>query len=599
MSKEEEGEAGCLLTNKKGDYFLVGPNNNFSAYQGLFVFDPHKWEYFKVIDSIYLETPGDNLTNNFFEVKREGKSGKEAFCLTDEGLIIELSEIKGTLTIELDFRNIHEYDERGRIYNISQDEEFIIVEYCKYNDDTLQGTPEKHYLAILGGIDFEPVNTWKQKNYEFDKKRGTKSDLFVYEALRIKPGAYSKLSIGFSNNKTVAKVSAMKLQKNVDTLKDRLVKRYIPKIPRENMAYNCALHSIQSLTLNPNRQVFGILAGRPWFYQFWSRDELISCIYLLKTGKFETMKEILMKYLDTILPDGRIPNRHPHSELGSADGVGWLFKRFQDLIFALEENNTLSEYFTPEELNKISDTLDKSLGLLNEHYVNDNLIINKPKETWMDTTGGQDDLREGARIEIQALHLCGLQLAAHINRLLKREKAKEYEEMELKMHKKVKELFFDGKRLADGYQDGNPDWTCRPNIFIAHYVYPDLLSKREWKHVFKWALPKLWLEWGGLATIEKEHYLFCWEYTGMNNRSYHRGDSWFWINNLAAICMKEVSPSTFKEYIDKIIDASSKETMFSGLIGHGAEVSSAKELRSEGCLCQAWSSALFVELIGK
>ena len=52
-------------------------------------------------------------------------------------------------------------------------------------------------------------------------------------------------------------------------------------------------------------------------------------------------------------------------------------------------------------------------------------------------------------------------------------------------------------------------------------------------------------------------------------------------------------------YIDKIIDASSEEILFKGFIGHHAELSSAKELRSEGCLCQTWSSAMFIELINE
>jgi GH15 family glucan-1,4-alpha-glucosidase len=43
--------------------------------------------------------------------------------------------------------------------------------------------------------------------------------------------------------------------------------------------------------------------------------------------------------------------------------------------------------------------------------------------------------------------------------------------------------------------------------------------------------------------------------------------------------------------------ASSKEMLFSGVIGCGSELSSARELRSEGAFNQAWSNALFIELM--
>ena len=145
--------------------------------------------------------------------------------------------------------------------------------------------------------------------------------------------------------------------------------------------------------------------------------------------------------------------------------------------------------------------------------------------------------------------------------------------------------------------DGLDDWTIRPNVFIAAYIYPELLSKNEWKKCFNAVIPKLWLSWGGLSTIDKNHPFFCENYSGEIPKSYHRGDSWFWINNLAAIVMARVDKNEFKRYIDMIIDASAKDIMYKGFIGHHSELSSASKQKAEGCLCQAWSSAMFVELV--
>jgi hypothetical protein len=60
--------------------------------------------------------------------------------------------------------------------------------------------------------------------------------------------------------------------------------------------------------------------------------------------------------------------------------------------------------------------------------------------------------------------------------------------------------------------------------------------------------------------------------------------------------MQRVDNIKFKEYIDKIVKASIKD-IFDGLVGSGSELSSAKALKSEGSLYQAWSNAMFIELI--
>ena len=129
-------------------------------------------------------------------------------------------------------------------------------------------------------------------------------------------------------------------------------------------------------------------------------------------------------------------------------------------------------------------------------------------------------------------------------------------------------------------------------------VFPELLSEKDWVTGFENYWPALWLDWGGLSSIDKNSPLFHKEHTGMiNNLSYHRGDSWFWINNLAALCLYRVNKQKFRKYVNKIIKASSEEILWSGTAGHHAEISSASSLSSKGCLSQLWSAALFIELI--
>jgi len=70
-------------------------------------------------------------------------------------------------------------------------------------------------------------------------------------------------------------------------------------------------------------------AGLPWFYQYWSRDELVSVMSLMLEHRYDYSKELLMKYLFEITTDGRLSNRYPAANLGTADSIGWLFKRLQ------------------------------------------------------------------------------------------------------------------------------------------------------------------------------------------------------------------------------------------------------------------------------
>jgi glycogen debranching enzyme len=85
--------------------------------------------------------------------------------------------------------------------------------------------------------------------------------------------------------------------------------------------------------------------------------------------------------------------------------------------------------------------------------------------------------------------------------------------------------------------------------------------------------------------------------TGENVKSYHRGDSWFWINNLAALMLNRINKYKFIDKIRKILDASTEEILWKGCIGCHSEISPARELSGKGCFNQAWSNAMYAELI--
>ncbi|OVE74778.1 hypothetical protein BVX95_01235 [archaeon D22] len=180
----------------------------------------------------------------------------------------------------------------------------------------------------------------------------------------------------------------------------------------------------------------------------------------------------------------------------------------------------------------------------------------------MDTDNG-GDARDGMRIEIQALRLSMYEFAAFLSKHLEDKDYKKYKTLEDSLRLNVRKNFFDRKMLKDGINDN----TIRPNIFLTYYAYPKLLTTSEWEGVFKTAIQALFLNWGGFSSIEKSSPLFAEEYTGMDNVSYHRGDSWFFVNNIAAIALKRVNYDMFYNVIVKIVEASTEEILSRGVMG--------------------------------
>jgi glycogen debranching enzyme len=227
------------------------------------------------------------------------------------------------------------------------------------------------------------------------------------------------------------------------------------------------------------------------------------------------------------------------------------------------------------------------------------LFTNKEKETWMDTSY-EDDGRKGVRIEIQALFYSLYEAINLLGKLTDSKDVFQYHKEQSEFKKAIRMTFlqddFPGL-LIDGKNDGHIDKTYRPNVFLAAYVARGLLSTKEWKVVIDAHLKKLYLPWGGIASIDKDDSRFQSSYTGQNNKSYHRGDSWYFINHIAAKVMFELDDEHYKTEIAAIIYASTKDILEEGFAGHASEISSASVQEAHASLAQAWSSATFIELV--
>lgn len=581
IKKRVNENIGFLIGNKNGSYFSLS-NDLASRYEGAFFYEKSK--LCRTIANINSKGKVTKVINKFSCIERYKGNKKETFFMPSNynSLVYEGSN---EIELWLDNRESYDSDNFQRFYNISSDKNKIIIEYVK------QDRGEINYLVIRSNkLNFNKIEKWIPNHYSWDEKRNSKPfDWYVFNALTLKA---KTIVFSFSHDEEKAINEADYVFKNLKKLKTKKNKEIeflyniTKKIKNKKLrfAYLSTLNSLDILT-NPE----GIFAGFPWFFQYWTRDELISLKACLHLKHYELILKILRRDLNNIMESGILPNRFPEHDLNNADSNGWLCFRILELI---------KEGRLDKKFDNLTQKLEEMVNRLLKNKTVDGLAKNEAMETWMDTSF-KSKSRDGFRIEIQALRLSIYNSLYHLTN------NQFYKKLEEDLKNKVLKEFWNNEILADGVGD----FTIRPNLFIAFYVYPKLLDYIDWVKCFDNILPKLWCEWGGLSSIDKNHELFCGNSTGdsllanydksidYKKISYHNGDSWFFVNNMAALSLHRLDKRKYNHFIKKIAEASSNEILWHGKVGHHSEISSANVLESLGCWSQAWSNAMFIELI--
>ncbi len=603
--REGEGNSTFLLSNKKGGYASFG-NNAFSHFTGLFFFQTHKWTLYKTIDDIrLLDKSVDALQNNFHTVHRYADKSHESFFLFDMTLYFVVDDYTGRVALDLDMRLVYDAPVAGRFHTFEWDEDFLIITYKQCSDDSGRTVLDTKYLVIKGLTKEQCTlpDAWSRRSYSYDARRGEQAERWVYEALVFSVEENQRITCTFGSDKDAAIMKSHEDFALWDMTHQRLKRFTKSTKTNKRVAYSAATFALDALvhSLNSGINRTGVFAGFPWFFHFWARDELISLRALILAEKYSLVKDILFRYVETLQDDGRIPNMVPASTLGSSDAVGWLWKRLDDILLHLDKKGLLKEYFSKDELVALQEKLTLSLRNLQQHHFDERLglITNSAQETWMDTHGGVGDVRDGARVETQALTLASLACLSRLARTTKTRVPADMKAFAKTLQKDAQKLVLDNLVYDGLFFSGERDGAVRPNVFIAYYVYPALFSKNVWKKTFDVSLEHLWLDWGGLASLSKHHSWFQPSYVAQDNKSYHRGDSWYWVNNLAALAMHDLDAQKFSFHVHRLTEASCSDLLWLGIIGHAAELSSASKQESVGCLAQAWSSATLIELLDR
>lgn len=590
VSKNNEG-TGLILGNNRGNYFYLTDGEE-TKYQGFFYSDckniRNEYSVYKVIDSISTDNGKLlEIKNGMYEISRTYESGltEKYFLPHDHNALCLKVNKTAKAQVILDVR--HPYDSRsfGRFYNFQEKNECALIKFTKKRDAKEDGIADKKeytlYLAIKTDKSrYKPIGQFFSKYYPKDHKRNSSPwDRYVYKSIEID---FNEAVFAIARTPTEAVNEAVKIYKNFDKLyeeeADKIHKTLkFPKITDEEikMAYLCAQNSIYTLCVETNKKK-GAYAGLPWFFQFWTRDEAVSLLEISKLNK-DLAIEIIENHLKCLSDDGQMPRQRiigrQSQALKSADSLGWLMDR----IMKLRNKNILPKHVEME----IVERVEKIISKLIQKRTVDDLAINFNNETWMDSIE-----RSGHRIEIQAGRL------KIYNALYELTGNDQYSILENEMKQKVLEKFYENGVILDSPSDK----TIRPNAFIAAYLYPNLLTNEQWEKCFDILLEKLYLNWGGISTIDIHSGMFVAFDTGENSASYHNGNSWYWLNNLVALVLYKTNAHKYSACINAIMESNTRDILYEGIAGHHSETSSANKKTPSGCNAQMWSAAMYLEV---
>ena len=553
-----------IFLNSSHSFFLHGLFNS-SKYDGFFF--SYNNQLFKAFDLMFDFAPS-SVERRFNTFKLASSNNRLSFLL-DKKFMVVRSNLPIKFSFDFDIRKVNNFSIDNRLYSV----EFRSLNGVKVSvvsfDKTKYGEPFFFAVAYEGSVS-KASSPWIERFYSFDNLRHSESSRFVFSPFVL---SSNNFCVAFSSDKTSAVTDAVL---NFKRLKLKDIAPFDGKLPtaqdKISVAESYAFSSLKSLSFDNF-----LIAGFPWFAEEWFRDELTALGYFISSeSRLDFVKSILFSVLSYFYNNGLSTNRR--FKLLSSDSFGLLALRFQELLnkgFLSQENiEFIKGKFLPILDSIISSKFDTSV----------NLFVSGPHETWMDSLS-----REGYCVEIQALMADALSFAFRIS------KDKKYEDYLNLLLSSVRMRLFKGVLLDRLALDYSPDLTVRPNIFLAYYYCPELLSKELWEKTFDNALNFLWLPWGGLSTVQKD--LAVRFDSGEDSKSYHNGNSWFFINNIAALSMAKVNRDKYDSYINKIVDASVDDLLFSGAVGSSSENSSNAVRTSSGCPVQLWSNSTLLELI--
>jgi glycogen debranching enzyme len=594
LSVNTDSDSRVLLSDKSGCFCSFSPANQ-SRYDGFYYFDDSKSksrDMFKILDHIKVEGcsefPG-SIEVSKEKVVRVFNKNEERFFMP-EGKKSFLYGLKKPDKIKpfFDVKEIYDNSEWGREYQVELFENYALISFKKKIEEWENGLANLKEFEMFVGVGFKGIakriDEWKNVEYPHDRSRNSMPfERHVYCPIEL---FSDKLVItaGFNKNEVIenAKSYLKRFDALEKQLKDLEEKNF--KYPHLEFAYAFAKRNVEFLGVNEEYY----FAGIPWFCQEWPRDEAIMLSSILELNQKKGIDIALNLIKGSV--GGKLKNKLSE-DIGtfSIDALPFVFKRLNDTLIFKPGKKTKFSSFGATTKKMYLEIIKKMLSTIDEiqkNHMRAGLVFSYPHETWMDSVYDIDD-RLGFNIEVQAMMIYLLSSAYRITGLDK------YKNAEIELRKNVIKHFWNGLYLCDNTKN---KWI-RPNVFLAYYFVPNLLTDEGWKLCFDYAIKELWLSWGGFASIQKNSSLFCPVNTGEDAKSYHRGDSWYFMNNIAAIALSKFDPKRYSKHISAILSASTYDILFGHALGCASEISDAKEQNSRGAFAQGFSASTYIEMV--
>lgn len=339
----------------------------------------------------------------------------------------------------------------------------------------------------------------------------------------------------------------------------------------------------------------GIIAGYHWFGE-WGRDTLISIPALLVMGKSEEVRDILERFSKECKA-GLMPNMLPTStrfqpSYNSVDTSLWFINSVYTYF-----NYTKDLEFVKKIWGKLKSIIDHYMcGTNGIKMDSDSLIEHSPGLTWMDAKVGKEFVtpRAGKAVEIEALWYNSLRVMEFFAKKLKDKDSKKYGNLAERVKKNFEKRFWNGKYLNDCADDS----TLRPNQLIALSLPFRIIDARKAKSILESVKDGLFTEYG-IRTLPRNNPQFQGKYfgsLGLRDRAYHQGSIWPWLSALFMKAWMRYMGS--KENLEKKVKTWVMREIRRFGLGTLPEILDGDEpFCSRGCISQAWSIAMFIELV--
>ncbi len=545
---------GAIL-NRDG-LILIATNESFSKFQGLLTN-----KLLKIIDFIGLKNRDGKIYKGENKIIVDSKDGLEYYFLRN-GLLFYESLSDKEIIIDIDVRPYKDFPEWERFIDIKRKGSVISVSY-RHKELLLN-----FFLGVGKNAELF-IDGWVEKDYVYDRKRKSKSKLWVY---RLRLSNASRVVFSFDEKKALFNYGLGRW------LKKEELKKELKQLKRKKNIKELSSDLKRELKEFINHNY--LMAGFPYFLEEWLRDELFSLKAFMLMNDRELVFNILKRLFKEVkknLMNGSFKMRSFNNYGSSCDSMFWFWIRLKDYleIFGIRKEELLA-------IREMISYLPRFIELIEGQE-----MICEKKESWMDTID-----RNGIPIEIAFMHLSIYDFLLKIKRNDLLSDSINIDNLEQRFRERIDhyhQLF-----IVTGYDCFPNTKEITINGAIALYVYPDIKEKEL---IIDKLLKHLWLEWGGFSSLSKFNKQFVEFHSGENNLSYHRGDSWMYLNYLMAINMINTNPYKYKHYILKIIERGLRDFYEVGFHKGCSEISSAALFEPNGCLNQLWSMASLYELI--